>query len=150
MEIRHRQSSWEWDISLEIDFLFEKLSSGWDDSWETKWVWTNSWKLQLCCCTLEEEIIADVIAALWSYYNRVLVPTIICLQSYTKSTEWNWFSRKKERKKSFDHTFLLAKKRQEKSCVLSDFFLKDSLVLTIQFATRSIWKSPSQSVSLRW
>jgi hypothetical protein len=42
---------------------------------------------------------------------------------------------------------LLAKKRREKSCVLSDFFLKDSMVLTNQFATRSIWKSPSQSLS---
>ncbi len=98
MEIRHRQSSWEWDISVEIDFLFEKLSCGWDESWERKWVWTNSWKLQLCSFTVEEEINADVIAALWSYYNRVLVPTIICLQSYTKSTEWNRFSGNKERK----------------------------------------------------
>jgi len=68
---------------------------------------------------------------------------------FTKLHQIHWVKLvlQKQRKKSFDHTFLLAKKEAKKSCVLSDFFLKDSLVLTIQFATRSIWKSPSQSLS---
>ncbi len=55
---------------------------------ETAIMLLHTWRRDQCRCN----------CCLWSYYNTVLVPTIISLQSYTKSTEWNQFSRNKERK----------------------------------------------------